>query len=66
MDGLIGLVETREFQHRSEELLNEVQKDTLFAHLSQHPEAGVIVPETGGVRKLRWPARGKGKRGARG
>jgi len=29
----------------------------------EDPEAGVVIPGTGGVRKLRWAARGKGKRG---
>ena len=33
--------------------------------LSDHPEAGKVMPGTGGFRKLRWgdDARGKGKRG---
>lgn len=32
-------------------------------HLSVGFLAGNIIPETGGVRKLRWAAQGKGKRG---
>ena len=28
-----------------------------------NPEAGEIIPETGGVRKLRWALAGRGKRG---
>jgi hypothetical protein len=28
-----------------------------------NPEAGDLMPETGGVRKLRWALPGKGKRG---
>jgi mRNA-degrading endonuclease RelE of RelBE toxin-antitoxin system len=31
--------------------------------LLQYPEAGKIIPETGGVRKLRWAVSGKGKSG---
>ena len=31
--------------------------------MAQYPEAGDLIPETGGLRKLRWPARGKGRRG---
>ncbi len=33
--------------------------------LVEHPEAGVVIPETGGLRKIRWgdPRRGKGRRG---
>lgn len=28
-----------------------------------NPKAGEIVPETGGVRKVRWALQGRGKRG---
>jgi mRNA-degrading endonuclease RelE of RelBE toxin-antitoxin system len=31
--------------------------------LIEQPKAGAIVPGTGGVRKLRWRAPGRGKRG---
>lgn len=31
--------------------------------LALHPEAGEIVPGSGGVRKLRWGGSGRGKRG---
>ena len=27
------------------------------------PEAGAVIPGSGGVRKLRWAAAGRGKRG---
>ena len=31
--------------------------------VATNPEAGDIIPETGGVRKLRWALEGRGKRG---
>ena len=31
--------------------------------MSRHPEDGDIIAGTGGVRKIRWAAKGKGKRG---
>ena len=31
--------------------------------VAANPEAGRVIPETGGIRKLRWGAKGKGKRG---
>ena len=34
-----------------------------MAFVGADPEAGEIIPETGGVRKLRWALKGKGKRG---
>lgn len=35
----------------------------LQVYLLRHPESGNIVPGSGGVRKLRWAIRGKGKSG---
>jgi hypothetical protein len=31
--------------------------------LSDRPEAGDVIPGAAGARKLRWAAKGKGKRG---
>lgn len=41
-----------------DEALAEVQES-----LQENPESGRRIPGTGGVRKLRAPAKGKGKRG---
>ncbi len=35
----------------------------MISFLAANPEAGDVIPETGGGRKLRWRARGRGKRG---
>lgn len=34
-----------------------------MAFVGANPEAGEIMPETGGVRKIRWAREGMGKRG---
>ena len=31
--------------------------------MASHPAAGELIQETGGIRKLRWAAKGKGKSG---
>ena len=31
--------------------------------LREQPDAGTVVPGSGGVRKVRWGLRGRGKRG---
>jgi hypothetical protein len=31
--------------------------------IASNPEVGDVIPETGGVRKIRWGRRGSGKRG---
>lgn len=36
---------------------------SIVNYLAIHPQAGDIVQGTGGIRKLRWSAQGKGKSG---
>ena len=31
--------------------------------MAVHPEVGKVIPGSGGLRKLRWAAKGEGKRG---
>ena len=35
----------------------------LEAFIAANPESGDLIPGTGGIRKLRWAASGRGKRG---
>lgn len=44
-------------------VFNAREYEDLISHLATYPEAGVIIPGTGGIRKLRWRARSQGKRG---
>jgi len=37
--------------------------EALAVYLIDHPDAGDVIPGSGGVRKLRWAGKGKGKRG---
>ncbi|MBI4378161.1 MAG: transcriptional regulator [Nitrospinae bacterium] len=43
--------------------LNDTEYSALQIELASRPEAGDIIPGSGGVRKLRWSGKGKGKRG---
>ena len=43
--------------------LTSKERDEVLSFLAANPEAGDIMPETGGGRKLRWRAQGRGKRG---
>jgi hypothetical protein len=45
------------------EYLSEEEYLGLQVHLLRYPDRGKIVPGSGGVRKLRWAVRGKGKSG---
>ena len=37
--------------------------EAIAVYLIDHPDAGVVIPGAAGARKLRWAAKGKGKRG---
>jgi mRNA-degrading endonuclease RelE of RelBE toxin-antitoxin system len=41
----------------------EALYDALIEWLAANPEAGDVVPESGGLRKIRWARPGMGKRG---
>lgn len=56
-------VESEIFETDAARIFTEAEVDALFQYLAEHPEAGDIVPGAGGVRKLRWGAKGQGKRG---
>ncbi len=56
-------IETDQFTKYLPGYLNDDQYAQLQAYLHVYPQAGLIIPGTGGVRKLRWAAGGKGKRG---
>jgi mRNA-degrading endonuclease RelE of RelBE toxin-antitoxin system len=44
-------------------LLGERSHRQLIEFLGLNPNAGVVIPGTGGVRKLRWAVPGRGKSG---
>jgi mRNA-degrading endonuclease RelE of RelBE toxin-antitoxin system len=43
--------------------LTEDEREAITLFLANNPEAGEVIPDTGGLRKLRWAGKGKGKRG---
>jgi hypothetical protein len=59
----ISVVEARSFVTTSEGVLTAEEVMDLKVFLAFMPEAGVVIPGCGGIRKLRWGAKGKGKRG---
>lgn len=57
------IVETKTFTRRIRELLDDETYRSLQTYLVRHSSAGTVIPSTGGLRKLRWPGSGRGKRG---
>lgn len=56
-------IETPIFTRRLESLLAEEEYRELQNALIERPEAGATIRGSGGLRKLRWAAKGRGKSG---
>ena len=59
----VVIIETRAFTKRIDTLLTPDEYRALQLELVARPLAGTVIPGTGGLRKLRWVAPGRGKRG---
>ncbi len=59
----ITVLQLPKFKAEATELIGTDGIDALAAYLINHPYAGDVIPGAGGARKLRWAAKGKGKRG---
>jgi mRNA-degrading endonuclease RelE of RelBE toxin-antitoxin system len=59
----ITVVELPGFSRAAGGILTPDEIDGLTLYLANNPDEGDVIPGTGGLRKLRWAAKGKGKRG---
>lgn len=57
------IIETSVFTKQVDQILTEEEYQQLQIELINRPKSGVIIRGTGGLRKIRWSAKGKGKRG---
>ena len=57
------IVELPEFIRKAQDLLSSEEKLSLINYLAAHPQSGDLIQGTGGIRKLRWSAQGRGKSG---
>ena len=60
---VFSFIETKLFTRLVQEHLSDEEYQELQLLLIKQPEAGQVVPGSGGVRKLRWRTPGRGKRG---
>jgi len=59
----VVIVEARAFTARIGDLLSDERYRALQLNLARRPDAGEVIPGTGGLRKVRWSGKGHGKRG---
>jgi hypothetical protein len=57
------IIETSIFTRQVQGLLSDNEYRRLQMMLVLDPDAGVVIPGSGGLRKIRWSLEGKGKRG---
>ncbi len=60
---MFEFIETPYFTKAISHFLDDDEYAKLQDYLNEQPEAGIIVPGSGGVRKLRCGSEGRGKRG---
>ena len=59
----ITVLQLPKFKAEATKLIGADGIEALAVYLIDHPVAGDVIAASGGVRKLRWAAKGKGKRG---
>ena len=60
---MITVVETRNFERAARRLLAQDRLADVIGLIAANPVIGDLVPETGGIRKLRIALEGRGKSG---
>jgi hypothetical protein len=59
----VEFVETPLFTKLVYEYLSDEEYSALQWALTLRPDAGSVIPGSGGIRKMRWAGKGHGKRG---
>ena len=60
---LVSVVETDSYLSKARKIMSEAEMETVVLMISASPKAGDVIQGTGGLRKLRIPLQGRGKRG---
>ena len=60
---MLTVVETPTFVSDARELWSEEERGAFCAWIAASPDAGEVIPGSGGCRKVRWSRAGSGKRG---
>lgn len=60
---MLTVVETLLFQKQWPLYWSEDERGEFAAYIAEFPDAGDVVPESGGIRKVRWRRAGTGKSG---
>jgi len=60
---LLAVAETQLFIRQAADVWNDAERHAFIDFIAANPEEGDMIPDTGGIRKIRWRRQGAGKRG---
>lgn len=60
---LYTVCETPVFTQKALEVWTNQEKEEFIGWIAGKPYSGAVIPNSGGLRKVRWHASGRGKRG---
>ncbi len=60
---MLTVIETPLFQKQWPLYWTEDERGSFAAYVADNPDAGDVIPESGGLRKVRWRRAGSGKSG---
>jgi len=60
---MLTVVETSLFRRQWPVYWTEEERGAFAAFIAERPTAGDVVPDSGGIRKVRWGRAGSGKSG---
>jgi hypothetical protein len=60
---LVSVIETDSYLSKAEKIMSAVERESIISTISASPTLGDVIPGSGGLRKLRIPLQGRGKRG---
>jgi len=63
ISSLCTIVETPTFVGDVDRFWSPDERMEFFQWIAANPEAGIVIPDSAGCRKIRWKCGGKGKRG---
>jgi hypothetical protein len=63
MPPVLTIYETPTFVSEAAKIWSDEERLEFFSWIANEPEAGDVIPRSGGCRKVRWSRPGMGKRG---
>jgi hypothetical protein len=60
---LVSVIETDAYLSKAAKMMSAVEMEAVVLMISESPTIGDVIPGTGGLRKMRIPLQGRGKRG---